>query len=147
MAQTCSKLPEYLKRTEYLTKPDPDGFETPFQFALKTKESFFEYLNSHPDRRQTFNKAMGAAPFISTDAIVGYLEVGHNPPISEGGVLVVDVGGGCGWVMKALRAKFPELKGRLVVQDLEETIAGIKDTTGIEPMVHDFFTPQPVKGK
>ena len=63
--------------------------------------------------------------------------------------LVVDVGGNTGYDLQAFQQRFPNRKGRLVLQDLAENISkarGILAGTGIECMEHDFFTPQPIKG-
>jgi demethylsterigmatocystin 6-O-methyltransferase len=69
--------------------------------------------------------------------------------VSDGRVMAVDIGGGAGHQMLALRRAFPELKGRLVVQDVALMIDQVDRTqaaaSGLEPMVHDFYTPQPVK--
>ena len=49
-----------------------------------------------------------------------------------------------------LRTAFPELKGKMIVQDIAVMIDMVDkaqaQTFGLEPMAHDFFTPQPVKG-
>jgi hypothetical protein len=62
-------------------------------------------------------------------------------------VLLVDVGGGKGHDAQALRAEFPSMRGRLIVQDLSHVIdeAGCKPL-GIEAMPYSFFDQQPVKG-
>ena len=61
--------------------------------------------------------------------------------------LLVDVGGGLGHDLRELRAKHPELSGRLVLQDQADVIKQVGNSEkGIELAVHDFFTPQPVKG-
>ncbi len=61
--------------------------------------------------------------------------------------LLVDVGGGLGQDLLELRTKHPELAGRLVLQDQPNVIKQVgKAEKGIELAVHDFFTPQPVKG-
>ena len=61
--------------------------------------------------------------------------------------LIVDVGGSLGHDLAAFKAKHPELPGRLVLQDLPTVISQVdRARPGIEPMVHDFLTPQPVKG-
>ena len=65
----------------------------------------------------------------------------------EKAVTMVDVGGGLGQELLGLKKKYPELPGRLVLQDLAETIKGVPETTVFEPTAHDFFTPQPVKGQ
>lgn len=63
-------------------------------------------------------------------------------------VFLVDVGGGLGHDLRDLRAKHPELPGRLILQDRQEVIATIPHTADspFEATAHDFFTEQPVKG-
>ena len=61
--------------------------------------------------------------------------------------LLVDVGGGLGHDLLELRTKHPELSGRLILQDQADVIKQVGDSEKrIELVVHDFFTPQPVKG-
>lgn len=74
-------------------------------------------------------------------------------PHSGVDVLLVDVGGGLGHDLRELRQKYPTLLGKLVLQDRAEVIseASIMDNNddddgGLQIMVHDFFTPQPVHG-
>lgn len=60
---------------------------------------------------------------------------------------MVDVGGGMGYELLALHHRFAGLPGRLVLQELPETIDNIVgDTIGIEIMAYNFFDPQPVRG-
>ena len=65
---------------------------------------------------------------------------------NEHEVLFVDVGGALGSEIKELRKRFPALKGRMVLQDRQQTIDHVSPDPGMEAMVHDFFTPQPVTG-
>jgi len=65
----------------------------------------------------------------------------------EDDVLFVDLGGGIGHQCVALRQKYPGVKGRVMVQDLEHSIKGKLDHEGVEGMVHDIFEEQPIKGK
>ena len=56
------------------------------------------------------------------------------------------MGGGLGHDLLVFKKAFPELPGRLIVQDLPVVIDDIKDLPyGIEAMKHNFFTPQPIK--
>lgn len=69
---------------------------------------------------------------------------------TEGNVLLVDVGGGLGHDIEELKEKCLGLvqRGRLVLQDLEATVkAARRARPWIDAMVHNFFTPQPVKGR
>lgn len=58
----------------------------------------------------------------------------------------VDVGGGTGQQCVAIKEKFPDLPGKVILQDLPAVVAGAKLPEGMEAMAYDFFTPQPVKG-
>ena len=44
------------------------------------------------------------------------------------------------------KAKYPDVPGRVVLQDRQENIEKAIQTPGVENMTYDFFTPQPVKG-
>lgn len=60
--------------------------------------------------------------------------------------IFVDIGGGIGHQSARLRARFPELPGRIIVQDLPEVLNHAPKMQGIELMPHNFFEPQPVRG-
>ena len=67
----------------------------------------------------------------------------------EGEVLIVDVGGGRGQALSAIKECYPRLEGRMVLQDQAEVVEDAKriGLPGfIEPMAASFFEPQPVKG-
>ena len=74
-------------------------------------------------------------------------EVVKGMGTDEQAVAVVDIGGGLGHELLALKKKYPDLPGRLVLQDLSETIKTVPKTIVFESMVHDFFTTQPIKGE
>jgi hypothetical protein len=61
-------------------------------------------------------------------------------------VLFVDIGSALGHISIGLREKYPKIPGRVIIQDTQQVIDAVTPSHGIEPMVYDFFTPQPVKG-
>ena len=68
------------------------------------------------------------------------------PTDDKDAILLVDIGGGVGHDLRAFKAKFPKLPGRLVLQDLPQVIDSITDIPdAIEPLKYDFFTPQPLQ--
>lgn len=68
--------------------------------------------------------------------------------IEDQDVLLVDMGGSIGHDLSEFRRKWPDAPGRLVLQDLPQVIQGAKGLhSSIEPMAHDFFREQPIKGK
>ena len=60
--------------------------------------------------------------------------------------LYVNIGGGIGHQCAQFKARYPDLPGRIILQDLEHSIEQALKTPGVENMVHDFFEAQPVKG-
>lgn len=58
----------------------------------------------------------------------------------------VDIGGGIGHQCAEFKAKYPNLPGRVILQDLPYSIENALSTPGVENMVHDFFQPQPIRG-
>ena len=71
-------------------------------------------------------------------------EVAHNVKPDE--ILFVDVGGGIGAQCRNIKARFPDLPGRVILQDLPPPIKQALLVEGMEPTVHNFFTEQPIKG-
>lgn len=66
---------------------------------------------------------------------------------SKDAVLIVDVAGGRGHEILKIIEKFPQAKGRKILQDQPEVVMEVEDTSSMEVSAYDFFTPQPVKGK
>jgi hypothetical protein len=66
----------------------------------------------------------------------------------EDEVLVVDIGGGAGHDLLGFKENHPEVKGRLVLEELPYVIGQVDKgkLDGVELVEHDFYTPQPIKG-
>jgi len=65
-------------------------------------------------------------------------------------VLLVDVGGSLGHDLSEFQRKWPDMPGRLVLQDLPAVVEQAQSMSlhpRVEVMPHDFFTEQPVKGR
>lgn len=151
--QSFRDLPAYLRSIKY-THPTEltDG---PFQYAHKTQLPFFAWLGQNPTYAACFNNYMAAyragkpswedPGFYSVNQ---RLINGFDPSICD--VMIVDVGGGLGHDLKNLKAKYPNLPGKMILQDQADVISSISEGDGLsksfEANVHDFFTPQPVHG-
>ena len=61
--------------------------------------------------------------------------------------LFVDVGGGIGQQCLALKTRFPNLPGRIILQEMPQTLPQVLPVDGMEKMAHDFWTLEPVQGK
>lgn len=137
-------MPRYLKKTHYVDIAD--HYHTVFQDAWKTQLGAFEWFEHHPEELQFFNDFMAAR----RDAVESWLSVYPIAEESKGWdpdeVLFVNIGGGIGHQCAQFKANYPDVPGRVVLQDLSHSIAHALPTPGVENMVHDFFQPQPIKG-
>lgn len=143
----ASNMPAYLEKTGYKDPKDQnDGI---WQYARQTKLNFFQWMSENPREFTSFSNHM--AGYTSDRG--SWLDVYPVERLLEGAMpgeaLFVDVGGSMGHDAEKLRQRCPNPPGKIVVQDLplvvEEARKNIND--GIKLMAHDFFTPQPVKGK
>jgi hypothetical protein len=60
--------------------------------------------------------------------------------------VLVDVGGGFGHKCLEFRTEKPNVPGRVILQDLDHAIQNALPMKDVELEVHDFFSPQTVKG-
>jgi len=68
---------------------------------------------------------------------------------NEDGVALVDIGGGKGQMLKAIQEAYPEMKGKLVLEDLKVVLdGGVVVSEDVKLQTYDFFKEvQPIKGK
>jgi hypothetical protein len=148
--EPLSALPRYFETHGY--KSPGDAFNGPFQFARNTDLHGFDWISRNPKLQKAMNVVMqlarqsnGGREWCDVFPVEEKLAV-RDP---EKDVAIVDVGGGLGQVLVSLRERFPELKGKMVVQDLPVVVESIKPgdlPEGVEAMGVDFFKAQPVKG-
>ena len=144
-------MPRFFKASGYHNPTDYN--HSPFQYGHDTSLGIWEYLKEDPERSRLFNSGMQSLAGIGgKDTSVGpyrfNLELGLED-INEEDVAIVDVAGGRGHTLEAIKATFPDLKGRMVLQDVGDVIEDAKATglsSGIEPMAASFFEPQPIVG-
>lgn len=142
-------LPEYLKSHGYKNPTNP--VDSPWQAGYSTTNHPFVWLRSHPEHLRLF---MTWLP-MEREGLPAFLDVFPferevaGPNITDDTVLFVDIGSALGSQSILLREKLPHLKGRVIMQDQPHVLAAWTPNAkhGIEAMVYDFFTPQPVKGK
>ncbi|KAL9120542.1 MAG: hypothetical protein Q9187_002898 [Circinaria calcarea] len=144
------KLPKYLASTSY--KNPTDTAKGPFQYAHETELHGWEWMSARPEIMQAFQNYMSglrAEKPSWTDP--GFYQVTER--LEQGlkqtgdGNAIVDVGRGLGHDLETFKSKCPQFRGRLVLQDQPQVIAQISQISpGIEVTVHDFYTPQPIKG-
>ena len=66
---------------------------------------------------------------------------------NQDAVFFVNVGGAYGQEILEMKQRIPALHGRTVLQDLPNVIKGCSETHGLEIVAHNFFEPQPIRGK
>ena len=131
-----------------------DYHNSAFQYGHHTGLGFWEYLKEDPERAKTFNSGMQSLATVGVEAkSVGCYpfneELGREE-VKEMDVIIVDVGGGRGQALKAIKAASPRLEGRMVLQDMPDVIEDAKAgglPSFIEPMAGSFFERQPIEGK
>ncbi|KJK64105.1 O-methyltransferase [Aspergillus parasiticus SU-1] len=132
-------LPEFLKETGYQNEPKGSAF----QKALSTDLEPYPWLKQHPDVLKNFQAAMR----LTRDANgVDMMPLDESVSSGHDGAMFVDIGGNTGHQAAEVLSKYPELAGRVIVQDRGEVIKCAPDIKGIQWMEHDFFQTQPVKG-
>lgn len=143
-------MPAYFKSNGYhLPKSRVDG---PFQFAFETTEDCYTYWSKQPGVMERFNTFMQG--LFGTPQRLGWADwfplkdvclKGFDASQSE--YVFVDVGGGKGHESELVLKKYPETKGKLVVQDLPFVIDDISELDyRVERMKHDFTQAQPILG-
>jgi hypothetical protein len=144
-------FPNFLKERNYQNPTDKG--DSVFMYAMPTDLHYFTWL-SQPGREAEYKaferhmsfKDMGRKWYDPSNVNVREL---MNNPTDPDAPLMVDIGGNIGHDLIGLRNTYPDMPGRLVLQDLPATIDNLDRMTfpkDIEAMPHDFFTPQPIQG-
>lgn len=139
-------LPDFLEKNNY--RDVDDIHDCPWQIGKKTSQTAFQFLFLHPRQLEDFNafmthQRMGSKSFLD---VYPLQEEVANAPLESTRALFVDIGGGVRHICDALKQQYPDIPGRVIVQDLPETITQAPSRPGVEAMAHDYFTPQPIKG-
>ncbi|KAJ6021914.1 O-methyltransferase B [Penicillium herquei] len=142
---SIQEFPAFMKENNY---PDiQDNVKTPFQKSMNTDLPAFMWLQGHPENRDFFNLHMkcnraGMPTFLDVFPVLE-----KATELNPERALFVDIGGGIGQQAIAFKEKYPELEGRVIVQDITLATADAIQHPGVEAMPYDFFSPQPIKGR
>lgn len=141
-------FPNFIKETGYKNPTDPQAMPFNKQF---NGEAYFDWLGKRPDLLHSFHQFMttqrvGHPQWLDFYPIDKELVPGFNSSDPDA-VFLVDVGGSVGHEIQAVKKRFPDIPGRMVLQDRPATIERVKPENGMEVMAHDFFTEQPIKGE
>jgi hypothetical protein len=144
-------MPTYLKDTQF--QNPQNSVDGPFQYGMKHTGHAFGWLKDHPEVFQACHQYMytlrkhrpsWVEMYAVHDRLVSGLKEGDSSAL-------IDIGGGTGQMLQDFRVDVPEYTGRLILQEVPEVIAvaqgmEVDRKSNIELQVHDFFTPQPIKG-
>jgi demethylsterigmatocystin 6-O-methyltransferase len=141
-------MPEFFAENKY--QDITSNTSTPFQKAHNTKLSCFEWMLQHPQHFESLQKIMTALggsewtqDFTLFESEAQKIQSTVQPSEKP---FLVDVGGGHGHQCIRLGEKYPNLLGRLVVQDLPEAVKKLAPIAGVKAEAYDFFQPQPITG-
>ncbi|KAF2691147.1 S-adenosyl-L-methionine-dependent methyltransferase [Lentithecium fluviatile CBS 122367] len=140
-------LPEFLAKTNY--KNPEDYNNSAFHLGAHTELGFWEYLEADEEKLQAFNNGMRSQATVKDfDSSYPFEAELNDSPVGQEDVVLVDVGGGRGHALERIKQRFPNLKGKLVLQDqaavIKDAIAGGLSAE-IEAQAASFFEPNPVK--
>lgn len=138
------EMPRFLKKTKY--QNPSDHYHSVFQDAWKTELGAFEWFKYHPMNLEYFNQYMafrreGAETWLSVYPVEEEAKL-WDPEAP----VFVNVGGGIGHQCAEFKAHYPQVAGRVILQDLPHTIDRALQTPGVENMAHNFFESQPIRG-
>ena len=147
---SIAALPSFLVNTEY--RNPTNLAHCPFQKAFLTDDVFFDWFPKHPEVLQDFTLWMtaqrqGRTTWLDFFPFEEQLTKEFKGSRDAEKVILVDVGGGIGHEIEEIKKRYPQVEGKFVLQDLPDTLRQALPVPGMQIMSHDFFTPQPVKGK
>lgn len=145
----------FLKKTKY-QNPN-DLLDSPWQYAVETKLSFFDWIGNNPDALDMFTNHMAGytsqrGTWEDVYPIKERLLDGRDDVENIQDLVLVDLGGGAGHDLKRFAANFmPNFqKPCLVVQDLPEVIGQAKSDGSLPPTIKpvpvDLTKEPPVPG-
>ncbi|KAF1915254.1 S-adenosyl-L-methionine-dependent methyltransferase [Ampelomyces quisqualis] len=144
------KVPSFLDSINHRNPADIDN--GPFQHANDMpNKSLYTYLNEDAGMGQRFGGMIqmynAGKPFFWEDGWYPLRDrLVQGGPKSDDEVLLIDIGGGNAGDLGILRkALGPDVKGRLILQELKH-IVDSADQDGYEAQIGDWNQAQPVKG-
>ena len=142
-----NELPGYLQEKGY-SLPENHS-DTALNVAFRQQGDLWDMFKSKPGSLADFNIQMsrlnsGRRDWYDLYPVQHRLDEGKS--LGPDDTLFVDVAGGLGHQAIAFRNTFPNLEGRVVVQDLKAGMQGHPEVEGVEFEEQDFFLPQSIQG-
>jgi hypothetical protein len=113
---------------------------------VHTTDEYYTWLETHPLEKDAFHYYIQA----HTKDLPSWLDVvdfaaEFANDVSDEDSVFVDVGGGIGHECKALKERYPDMNGRIILQDKPDVVENALAVDGMEAMAHDYLIEQPVK--
>ncbi|KAF1994968.1 S-adenosyl-L-methionine-dependent methyltransferase [Amniculicola lignicola CBS 123094] len=140
---TFQGLPGFLAEWKYKS---PKGLaNTSFNTAWKTEKPIWQWIHESPKYTTYFNRFMYSQRSNTKNcfSLLPITEECKDWPSTSS--VFVDIGGGTGQKCATTKETFPNLKGKIILQDLPAVTAEAKLSQDIDVIPYDFFTPQPIK--
>ncbi|KAI1074274.1 S-adenosyl-L-methionine-dependent methyltransferase [Whalleya microplaca] len=150
IAPASMKLPDFLQEHGY---EDPTGV-TPnaWNIGQNTDQHPFVWTSQRPWAMELFLPYMN----IQREGRPACFDVlDFEKQLAQGATastpLFVDIGGSMGAQCVEFRKRYPNLAGRVILQDLPEVVKQVKakplpGSENVEAEAYDFFTPESIKG-
>lgn len=144
---TVAKIPEFLRTHEY--KFIEGSTSGPWQYATNSEESLWDWIAKSEERLDITHSFMegdrgSRPPWVEWFPVQEHLI--NTFTGSDEDVFLVDVAGGRGHDIRTFREKFPQVRGRFVLEDLEHVIEQSVEGLQAEKIAFNLFKPQPVQG-
>jgi demethylsterigmatocystin 6-O-methyltransferase len=149
MGPPVFSLPDLLQSTGY---EDPTGvMPTALSRAHNTEKHAYAWLGENPWALKltlAYMKVQFENRPLFFDVLDFQARFGADSTSST--VLFIDIGGSTGSQSLNFRQRYPNLLGRVIIQDRPEVVQKAKSAldrvANIELKVYDIFTPEPIKG-
>lgn len=137
-------LPDFLLKNNF--QDITDNTNTPHQVAHNSTLPPFLWFMEHPQAAAHFNDYMAHRRKDQAICWDVYPVEQACKGLDPQRTVLVDIGGNLGHQCAEFKKKFPNVPGRVVLQDLPGPIGMAFQTPGVENQIHEMFKPQPVKG-
>ncbi|KAI1377949.1 O-methyl transferase B [Hypoxylon crocopeplum] len=145
VAKQYQATPDFLKENDYQNPTDEKN--TAFQKGWNTRKHPFDLMLTLPGAMDDFHTYMALRRQTDLSWLTVYPVREETAGLTDPErPLYVNIGGGIGHQCAQFREKYPDIPGRVILQDLPDTVARALPTPGVENMAYDFFQAQPVRG-
>lgn len=146
--QSFAHLPSFLTKSKYANPGNPRGTVMLAAKGFPPGDAMFDYYLIRDTERHAFENMMGGVMKHRTS----WLNVfeAHDELVCDAKsdeAVLLDVGGSVGYDIQAFRVVHPDVADKLVLQDRRELLENSVCGKDVQTMVHDSFTPQPVRGE